>query len=234
MAVVESRAEALIKDSQALLDDGMVDRRMHSDPENYQLELERVFARSWLPIGHESQIPNPGDFFESYMGEESVIMCRSLAGEVKVLLNSCRHRGNKVCRAEMGNANTFLCQYHGWTFDTDGKFAGAPRFEELYAGHFEKDKWGLVQARVESYKGLVFATWDYDLIGLVEYLGDFTWIMDMMLDRHEGGVEVAGGQCFRWRIPMNWKFGAENSGGDGYHGSTTHKSAMDVNHVSRA
>jgi phenylpropionate dioxygenase-like ring-hydroxylating dioxygenase large terminal subunit len=229
MAVVESRAESLIKDSKALLADGMVDRRMYSDPEIYQLELERVFTRTWLPIGHESQIPNPGDFFESYMGEESVIMCRNLNGEVKVLLNSCRHRGNKVCRAEMGNANTFLCQYHGWTFDTDGKFAGAPRFEELYAGHFEKDKWGLIQARVESYKGLVFATWDYELMGLVDYLGDFTWIMDMMLDRHEGGVEVAGGQCFRWKIPMNWKFGAENSAGDCYHG-TTHKSAIDVKH----
>lgn len=234
MAIAVPAVEASIRRSMGMIDEGMVDRRIYSDPEIYQLELERVFARSWLPIGHESLIPKPGDFFESYMGEESVIMIRNLDGEVRVLLNSCRHRGNKVCRAEMGNANTFLCQYHGWTYDTDGKFVGAPRFEELYEGHFEKDKWGLPQARVALYKGMVFATFDLDLTDLETYLGDFKWIMDMMLDRHEGGVEVAGGTFIRWRIPMNWKFGAENSGGDGYHGTTTHKSASDVNHTSRA
>jgi 3-phenylpropionate/trans-cinnamate dioxygenase subunit alpha len=234
MLIDTSPIEGAIRSSMALLDQGMVDRRMYSDPDIYQLELERVFARSWLPVGHESLIPNPGDFFESYMGEESVIMVRNLDGQVRVLLNSCRHRGNKVCRAELGNANSFLCQYHGWTYDTDGKFVGAPRFEELYEGYFEKNKWGLVQARVGIYKGMVFATFDEELADLDTYLGDFRWIMDMMLDRHECGVEVAGGTCIRWRIPMNWKFGAENSGGDGYHGSTTHKSASDVNHTSRA
>jgi 3-phenylpropionate/trans-cinnamate dioxygenase subunit alpha len=234
MLAEPSVIESSLRRSLEMVDQGMVDRRIYSDPEVYQLELERVFARSWLPIGHESLIPKPGDFLESYMGEESVILVRNRDGELRVLLNSCRHRGNKVCRAEMGNANTFLCQYHGWTYDTDGKFVGAPRFEELYEGYFEKEKWGLPQARVASYKGLVFATFDQDLADLETYLGDFKWIMDMMLDRHEGGVEIAGGSFIRWRIPMNWKFGAENSGGDGYHGTTTHKSASDVNHTSRA
>jgi phenylpropionate dioxygenase-like ring-hydroxylating dioxygenase large terminal subunit len=172
-----SAIESRIRRSKAMIDQGMVDRRIYSDAAMYELELERVFARSWLPIGHESLIPEPGDFFESYMGEESVILVRNLDGEIRVLLNSCRHRGNKVCRAEMGNTNTFLCQYHGWTYDTDGKFVGAPRFEQLYDGYFEKEKWGLPPARVQSYKGLVFATFDEGLVDLETYLGDFKWIM---------------------------------------------------------
>lgn len=79
---------------------GVVDRRIFSDHQVYKKELETVFSRAWLFIGHESQIPNPGDFFTSRMGEESVILVRDKAGEIHVFLNSCRHRGMKVCRYE--------------------------------------------------------------------------------------------------------------------------------------
>ncbi len=233
MIAAQTRAESLIRASRELIKRGEIDRRMYSDPHIYQLEQERIFARCWLPIGHESLVPKPGDFFESYMGEESVILCRNADGELRVLLNSCRHRGNKVCRAEVGHTNTFLCQYHGWTYDVDGRLVGAPRYEELYEGTLDRSSWGLVQARVQSYKGMVFATWDRNAMDLADYLGDFTWIMDVMLDRFEGGVEVAAGMCYRWMIPMNWKFGAENSAGDNYHG-TTHKSAQDLGHAAIA
>src|SRR5215208_2861369 len=108
---------------------GLVDRRMFFDPEIYQLELERIFARSWLFMCHESQIPNPGDFFMSFIGEDRVIVVRDNDGGVQVLVNSCRHRGNAVCRAEEGQATSFMCTYHGWTYDLKGALVGVPGFK---------------------------------------------------------------------------------------------------------
>ncbi|GAA1382198.1 aromatic ring-hydroxylating dioxygenase subunit alpha [Pseudonocardia kongjuensis] len=211
-----------------------MDRRIYADPVLYRLEQERVFARSWLVVAHDTQIPRPGDFIESYMGEESVIVVRNREGEVRVLLNSCRHRGNKVCRAEIGNTRAFMCQYHGWTYDVDGAFKGAPHFEEVYGNDIDKRQWGLHPARVELYKGLVFATFEPTAPPLAEFLGDFAYILDVSLDPRPGGVEVAGNGFLRWNIKMNWKFGAENSGGDLYHGGTTHRSALDVGHTAIA
>jgi len=92
---------------------GKISREIFVNEAIYAEELERVFARSWLFIGHESQIPNPGDFAASRMGEEAVILCRDRAGEVHVFLNSCRHRGMKVCRYDEGNTTVFTCPYHG-------------------------------------------------------------------------------------------------------------------------
>jgi len=92
---------------------GQISREIFVNDEIYQQELERLFARVWLFVGHESQIPNPGDYFVSGMGEESVILCRDRAGKVHAFLNSCRHRGMKVCRYDEGNTPVFTCPYHG-------------------------------------------------------------------------------------------------------------------------
>lgn len=75
----------------------------------YKVELSKVFTRAWLLVGHESLVSNPCDFFTSRMGEESVILCRDKKGEIHVFLNSCRHRGMKVCRYEQGNTSLFTC-----------------------------------------------------------------------------------------------------------------------------
>src|SRR5436309_15997956 len=88
---------------------GQISREIFVNDEIYQEELERVFARAWLFVGHESQIPNPVDFFVSSMGEESVILCRDRAGKVHVFLNSCRHRGMNACRYDEGNAAALTC-----------------------------------------------------------------------------------------------------------------------------
>src|SRR5438552_1071110 len=95
-------------------DRGLVDRQIFSDAEIYEIELERIFARAWNFMCHESQIPNPGDFFLSYIGEDRVIAVRDKDGGLQVLLNTCRHRGNAVCRAEEGHATSLICTYHGW------------------------------------------------------------------------------------------------------------------------
>ena len=96
-------------------DHGVIrDRGIFSDPDIYQQELERIFARAWNFVCHETQIPDPGCFFMSYIGEDEVIVVRDRNQRVQVLLNSCPHRGNTVCRAEFGRTSSFLCSYHGW------------------------------------------------------------------------------------------------------------------------
>src|SRR5436190_13565301 len=192
----------------------------------YAEEQERIFARAWLFVGHESQIPNPGDFVVSGMGEESVILCRDRAGEVHVFLNSCRHRGMKVCRYDEGNTAVFTCPYHGWSYGTDGRLAGVPYFREAYHSKLDRAQWGLVEvAQLARHKGTVWATWDPAAPPLLEYLGDFVRYFDLSLDGwdgSEGGSEVLAG-VQKWLIPCNWKFPAENFSGDSYH-NISHRS----------
>src|SRR5215831_16363136 len=92
-----------------------VSPRVFTDPEVYRAEQERDFGQTWFYVAHESMIPQPGDFVTNYMGEEPVIICRDNEGKVRVFVNSCRHRGMRVCRVDAGNTRTFQCPYHGWT-----------------------------------------------------------------------------------------------------------------------
>jgi phenylpropionate dioxygenase-like ring-hydroxylating dioxygenase large terminal subunit len=205
---------------------GLISREIFVDPDVYQDELENVFARSWLFVGHESQVSKPGDYFVSCMGEESVILCRDRLGEVHVFLNSCMHRGMKVCRYDEGNTPVFTCPYHGWSYATDGKLVGVPYFKDAYHEKLDKSKWGLVEvAQVENYKGSIWATWDPAAPAFSDYIGGFKLYLDLLLDTwdgQEGGTEVFGG-VEKWIIPCNWKFPSENFIGDRYH-NISHRS----------
>src|SRR5277367_4223353 len=153
---------------------GRISREIFVNEEIYREELERLFARAWLFVGHESQIPKPGDFFVSGMGEESVILCRDRAGEIHVFLNSCRHRGMKVCRYDEGSTPVFTCPYHGWRYGTDGKLVGVPYFREAYHSQLDRSQWGLVEvAQLCNHKGAIWATWDPATPSFAEYLGEF-------------------------------------------------------------
>src|SRR5687767_11007644 len=152
---------------------GLVSRKIFSDPDIYQMEMEQIFARAWIFMCHESQIPNPGDFFLNFMGGDRVIVVRDNDMSVNVLVNSCRHRGNAVCRADEDHATSFMCTYHGWTYDLKGSLVGVPGFKEVYHEELDRENWGLIKApNVESYGGLIFASMDPAAPTLHEYLGE--------------------------------------------------------------
>jgi ethylbenzene dioxygenase alpha subunit len=204
---------------------GQVDRRIFWDDDIYRAELEQVFARCWLFLAHDSQIPAKGDFITTYMGEDNVIIARQNDGSVKAFINSCPHRGNRVSFSDAGNSRGFICNYHGWAFGLDGALKGMPR-ADLYekTPGFDRCNHGLTQvAKIDSYKGLIFATFDPDAPSLREYLGDFAYYMDVMLDNDEGGTEFLPG-FVKSTMQTNWKFAADNFAGDIYHAEWTHDS----------
>lgn len=102
-----SEIESTLDDIGNALDDGLLPALVFSDPRIFELEIERLFVKTWLYVGHQSEVPRAGDFVVRPMAGESVLLVRGKDERVRVLVNTCRHRGNIVCRLERGNAASF-------------------------------------------------------------------------------------------------------------------------------
>lgn len=208
---------------------GLIDRTIFSDQEIFDREMDQVFGKSWLFVGHETQVPNNGDYFLSQAGREPVVVTRDSKGEINVLLNLCTHRGMAVCRYDKGNAKAFTCAYHGWTFANNGDLTGVPLNMEGYGGNLDRSKWGLVKARVKVFYGSIFATFDESAPSFEDFMGDMAfWWREFMMgpDGEDNGLEAVEG-ILKSEIPSNWKFGAENGAGDLYH-DISHNSVQRV------
>jgi phenylpropionate dioxygenase-like ring-hydroxylating dioxygenase large terminal subunit len=199
---------------------------LYTDPAIYQEELRKIWYRTWVYVGHESEIPKANDFVMKSIGPEPVIMTRDKSGKVHLLHNRCPHRGNRVCMTEQGNARSFTCPYHGWTFANDGVLKGYP-FPSGYEG-VDRGELGLGRVpRVESYRGFVFGSLAAEGPSLAEHLGAARRAIDALCDTSpEGEVEITAG-FLKHKARANWKFLIENET-DGYHPSFVHASIFEV------
>src|SRR5919109_1368854 len=208
-----------------LIQPDRVHRSVYSDPQIFELEMERIFGRAWLLLGHESQAPKPGDYFTTRMGREPVIVARKESGDMGVLVNRCAHRGAMVCAEGRGSVERFVCPYHGWSYDRGGRLQAAP-----YASGYEPEKLrelGLRRVRVSVYRGFIFASLAASGPTLEEFLGPARASFDDFVDRAPGGeLEVAGG-VFKHVYHGNWKLMLQNHL-HGVHPAYVHASSVAV------
>ena len=213
-------------DYAALIQPDRVHGSLYTDPRIFAEELARIWYRTWVFVGHESEVRQPGDYVRKSIGPQDVVMTRDRDGRVHVLLNRCPHRGNLVCEDERGHSNSFRCPYHGWTFRNDGELLGYP-YHQGYGGR-GKLKQGMARAaRVDSYRGFVFASLADDGPTLREHLGHAAGEIDRLCRLSpEGEVELTAG-WLKHRTRANWKLLVENET-DGYHPQFVHGSIFSV------
>jgi phenylpropionate dioxygenase-like ring-hydroxylating dioxygenase large terminal subunit len=212
-----------------LVEPDRVHRDVYTDPEVFQLEMERLWSRTWIYVGHASQVPNAGDFITLDIAAKPVIMVRQTDGTIRVLMNRCAHKGTKVVSDLAGNAGkTFRCPYHAWTYRTDGSLINIPLKEGYDGTTLKRDNLGLAPVRnAETYRGFVFARLSEQGIGFRDYFGDSLSSIDNLADRSpEGELELAGG-CLRFLHNCNWKMFVENLN-DTMHPMIAHASSAGI------
>ncbi|MCY0966247.1 aromatic ring-hydroxylating oxygenase subunit alpha [Parathalassolituus penaei] len=205
----------------AMVEEGRVNKALYSDPEIFEAELDQVFNNNWVFIGHESEVPEAGSFKTAFIGRQPVIMSRDRKMNVHVLQNRCRHRGATVCEGRKGKTKAFTCPYHGWGYGLDGSLRALPKPEE-YEGVFNKEEMPLESLRWESYQGMVFATFNPNIMPLEEFLGGARKWIDLFM-KQGGGYPVKVLGEHRFNFPGNWKIQLENTT-DAYHFPIVHKS----------
>jgi phenylpropionate dioxygenase-like ring-hydroxylating dioxygenase large terminal subunit len=198
-----------------------VNRQVFVSRDVLEDEHRAIFNTCWIYVGHASEVKNPGDFRTRQVAGRPVIFCRDRAGQVRALINSCRHRGALVCREREGNARQFQCIYHGWTYNTDGSIKGIPG-DDAYPPNYDKQGKGLVPVpRLEHYKDFYFASLNRDAVDLHTYLAGAKDYIDLVVDQSPSGrMEIISGTQ-EYDIKANWKLLVENSVDD-YHLVTTH------------
>jgi benzoate/toluate 1,2-dioxygenase alpha subunit len=196
----------------------------YADPAVFDREIKRIFEKTWIFVGHESEIPQPGDYKTSYIGTQPVIVVRDDGGAIRILVNRCVHRGAVVCRELRGRTTTFNCPYHSWTYKNDGTLIGIPMQHEDggYSPSFDAPA-GLYRVpRVETYRGLIFGTFDEHATSLDEHLGRAKTFIDRKFNRSPAGDVVLASEPYVVVFKGNWKFQSENII-DGYHFMFVHQ-----------
>jgi p-cumate 2,3-dioxygenase alpha subunit len=204
-----------------------VHRSAMTSVEIMKLEHERIFGRSWLYVGHDSEVPNLGDYVRRTVADRPLFMVRGRDAKVRVFINSCIHRGALVCRTDSGNSSNFVCFYHGWAYDDCGTLVGMPDSEGYPEGFCDIERTLMSPPHVEGYRGFYFVNFSADAPTFADYLADAREMFDMTVDSAEilGGWKVINGTA-KFDIRANWKLLLENSV-DNYHFHTTHKTFAD-------
>jgi phenylpropionate dioxygenase-like ring-hydroxylating dioxygenase large terminal subunit len=201
---------------------------IYTDPAIFEEEMDRIFHRSWVFVGHEGELPESGDYRTCRLGRQPVLFVRGDDGVARVLMNRCTHRGALVCPYERGHGRVFTCAYHGWTFRNTGELVGVPHPEQ-YGKDFDTADLGLRPVpRTASYRGYVFASLSADVPPLEDYLGSRVRAeIDLASDLSPAGdIEVVSG-VHKYGYEGNWKLQLENSV-DGYHITYLHRSYFQI------
>jgi len=213
----------------ALVREDAVHRDVYLSQELFDLEMERLWRNTWIYVGHDSQVPNVGDYYSTEIARQPLIMLRDEGSKVRVLMNRCAHKGARLVSAVSGQCENRLlrCPYHGWTYRLDGSIRTIP-IKSGYEGTSLADSpnsRGIVNVpHVENYRGFVFVRLSEQGVGFREYFGDSLTSIDNMVERSpEGRLEVAGG-VLRFMHDSNWKMFIENLN-DTMHPMVAHESA---------
>lgn len=212
----------------ALVEDDRVHRDLYISPEVFEVEMQHLFPNTWIFVGHDSQVPNAGDYITSEIARVPVVMLRDAEGLVRVLENRCAHKGAKVAGGNGGNCGKFLrCSYHGWTYKLDGSILAIPGkdgYENTALHQCEAARGMASVGQVRNYRGFIFACLNKDGPRLEEWFGDSLSSIDNMVDRAPGGrLELAGG-ILRYKHNCNWKMFVENLN-DSMHPMVAHESS---------
>lgn len=211
-----------------LVQDDRIHRTVYTDPAIFELEMEKIFGSAWIFVGHESQVPSPGDFLTTTIGTRPVLLSRHSDNKVYVLYNRCGHRGALVCNEHFGNTGkSFRCAYHGWTFKTDGKLLTVPLksgYPECY--DLRGSEFAMNSIQTENYRGFIFACVStHPLVSFEDYIRPMKPTIDDIVDRApEGRIRVSR-KAHRYIYYGNWKEQTDN-GGDVYHPPYGHESTM--------
>jgi terephthalate 1,2-dioxygenase oxygenase component alpha subunit len=196
---------------------------LYSDPAIYEREQEALFRGPiWHYLGLEAEVPNPGDWRTTRLGDAPIVLARALDGSLNAFENRCAHRGSLLCLAPSGNAKTLTCVYHAWGYDLKGNLTGVA-FRRGIQGKggmpadFDMKAHGLRKLRVESFAGIVFATYSDAAPPLEAYLGPE--IAKRIRRVMKAPIKVLG--YYTQTLPNNWKLYIENVK-DSYHASLLH------------
>jgi phenylpropionate dioxygenase-like ring-hydroxylating dioxygenase large terminal subunit len=201
----------------------VVDPSLYTDPKIFEVEMEKIFYKTWVWVAHESEVRNPGDFKRAEIGRQPVIVVRDKEGKINVLENRCRHRGATVCEKHKGNAMGFTCPYHSWSYALDGKLRGLP-YSDGYEEVVEKADLPLNSLKVGIYAGMIFASFNPDIEPLEDFLGHAKQWIDLFMKQGAGyPIKTQGEHKFSFK--GNWKIQLENTT-DGYHFPVVHKTFL--------
>jgi Rieske 2Fe-2S family protein len=201
-----------------------LEQRFYRDQAIYDAEINKLFFKHWLFAGHDSQIPNRGDFFTIEIDQESVIVVRTAKGDVKAHLNVCRHRGSRVCLEKSGNKQRFTCPYHAWSYDLDGKLIAA----RFMSDEFKTTENALHSAHVELLGGLIFIS-----------VAETPLAISQMREKMDGIFNLFGFNTLKlaeqrsYAIPANWKLAVENYQ-ECYHCAPSHQEFAKIHAMARS
>ena len=196
--------------------------KYYTSQDLYDLEVEHIFRREWIWVGHAQDVRHPGDYFTFDYAGEPVLVARDKTGRLNAFSNVCRHRGAIVAEGA-GNCRSFTCPYHAWTYGLDGELLGAPEMNGT--ANFETDRFGLRGLRVEDWYGNIMVNFDPDGTPLSSVVGD----LDPLFRKYDArDLVVTSRKVFD--IPCNWKMLVENNM-EAYHFLGTHKAPGEYNRL---